>query len=192
MKARIASIFSAVAAMSCCLPPLILLGLTLLGVGTAGLAGFSATVGSLKWYFMLLAIAGLGYSYYMYFREKQKCQGAACKFVGQRMTRTMLTISTITVFGFLVWSAFPTSLGQAKAPITGQLAVFDVSGMTCGGCELAVDGAVTATELADSVKSSFSESVIYVWYSGDTDPAQFEAAMAGVGFKAVLRESEKR
>ena len=188
MKARMASIFSAVAAMSCCIPPLILLGLTLLGVGTAGLAGFSSTMGALKWYFMPLAIAGLGSSYYMYFRENQKCRGADCKMVGQRMTQTMLTISTITVFGFLVWSAFPTILGQAKAPITGQIAVFDVSGMTCGGCELAVDGAVTATELADSVKSSFAESVVHIWYSGDTDPAQFESAIANVGFKAVLRE----
>lgn len=188
MNARMASIFSAAAAASCCLPPLILLGLMLLGVGTAGLAGFSSTMGAIKWYIMPLAIAGLGTSYYLYYREKKKCRGTACKMVGQRMTQAMLTISTITVFGFLVWSVFPTNLGQADAPATGQLAVFEVTGMTCGGCELAVDGAITATELADSVKSSFAESLVYVWYSGETDPAQFVLAIARVGFEAVLKE----
>ncbi|RME21814.1 MAG: hypothetical protein D6800_11685, partial [Candidatus Zixiibacteriota bacterium] len=63
MDAKKVSFLSMLAASSCCVPPLILLGLTVLGIGSAGLAGFSTTLGTLKWYLLPLAIVGVGVSY---------------------------------------------------------------------------------------------------------------------------------
>lgn len=194
MNVKKMSVLSAILASSCCVPPLILLGLTLLGVGTAGFAGLSTTLGAVKWYLLPLAVVGVGSSYYLYFREKRQCAGAACKIVNEKLTKTVLSISTIVVVGFLTWSIYPYALGSSEILIgdnagSPRLAVFQVDGMTCGGCEIAVDGAINATGLADSVKSSFTESKAYVWYAdSDTDIEEFLSAINSIGYKASLLE----
>ena len=195
MDARKISVLSAIAASSCCIAPLILLGLTLLGIGTAGFAGVSTTLGSLKWYFLPLAVIGLGTSYWLYFREKKKCAGSDCKVANKKLTLTMLTVSTVVVCGFLFWSVYPFVLGAEPAPSPGyyssaRLAVFEVEGMTCGSCELAVDGAIAATGIADSVRSSFVDRKAYVWYSRDDfDEDGIREAIASVGYTAVMIEN---
>ena len=196
MDSKKVSILSMIAASSCCLPPLILLGLTLLGIGTAGVAGLSATLGAMKWYILPLAIIGVGLSYWLYFKEKKKCAGTACKIANETFTKTMLTISTIVVFGFLSWSVYPYLLGTASSPSEGgassaHFAVYQVDGMTCGGCEIAIDGAVNATGIVDSVKSSFTESKAYIWYNdANADLSQLEKAIQSVGYKPELIESK--
>lgn len=196
MDARKVSVLSMIAASSCCLPPLILLGLTLIGVGTAGFAGVSSTLGSVKWYILPFAIVGVSLSYWLYFREKRKCSGASCKMANERLTKIMLTISTVVVVGFLGWSVYPYLLGAT--PITSDggsssahFAVYEVDGMTCGGCEIAIDGVIEATGAVDSVKSSFTESKAYIWYSdANTDLAKIESAIQSVGYQPRLIESK--
>lgn len=192
MDAKKVSVLSAIAASSCCVPPLILLGLTLMGIGTTGVAGLSSTLGSLKWYILPLAIVGVGTSFWLYFREKKKCAATACKLANQKLTKAMLSISTVVVIGFLGWSIYPYILGAAPAPSEGDsssahFVVYQVDGMTCGGCELAIDGAIGATDQIDSVRSDFIEGKAYIWYSNaDTDLAEFEAAIKSVGYKPRL------
>ncbi len=109
----------------------------------------------------------------------------------------MLTISTLVVSVFFVWSVYPYVLGTDRNRVmvsasSAQLAVFEIEGMTCGGCEIAVNGAITATGLVDSVKSSFTESKVYLWYNQDQlDLNIIGEALASVGFKTELVE-EKR
>jgi copper chaperone CopZ len=191
MDAKKVSILSAIAASSCCVPPLILLGLTLLGIGTAGVAGLSSTLGAIKWYILPLAVAGVGVSYWLYFREKKACAGSACKVANEWFTKTMLTISTVVVVGFLGWSVYPYILGATPVPSGGgsssaHFAVYQVDGMTCGGCEIAVDEAIKATCLVDSVKSSFMESKAYIWFEGESDLVSITKAIASVGYEAKL------
>lgn len=194
MDAKKVSILSAIAASSCCVLPLILLGLTLLGVGTAGVAGLSSTLGAIKWYILPLAVVGVGLSYWLYFREKKKCSTQACKMASEGFTKSMLTISTIVVFGFLSWSVYPYILGATPVPSGGgssstHFAVYQVDGMTCGGCEIAVDEAIKATGLVDSVKSSFVESKAYIWFEGEPDLVSITKAIASVGYEAKLDTS---
>lgn len=195
MQAKNLSLLSALTSGVCCVPPLILLGLTLIGIGGAGLAGFSSALGTLKWYLLPLAFVGLALSYYLYFREKKNCSSRSCRMRNQKLTRTMLSASTVVVMGFFSWSVYPYVLGAEEISTGGlqssqRLAVFTVEGMTCGGCEIAVDGAVNATGLVDSVKSSFLESKAYIWYSDEnTDPAEFEQAINSVGYNAKLKET---
>lgn len=192
MDAKKVSILSALAASSCCIFPLALLGLSLLGIGTAGAAGFSTVLGSVKWFIMPLAATGVAFSYWLYFREKKKCKTTGCKMAGSSFTKIMLTISTLVVTCFFVWSVYPYVLGTDKNRVmvsasSAQLAVFKVEGMTCGGCEIAVNGAIAATGLVDSVKSSFTESRAYLWYNQDQlDLKVINEALASVGYVAEL------
>lgn len=190
MDARKVSILSIMAASSCCLPPLILLGLTLIGVGTASFAGVSSTLDSLKWYILPLAIIGVGISYWLYFREKRKCSSLACRMANQKLTKSMLTISTLVVAGFVAWSVYPYVFGSKPLPEITEtapphLAVYTVDGMTCGGCEIAVNGAIQATGLADSVKSSFTEGKAYVWLKERAQIESITKAIASVGYVAT-------
>ena len=194
MDAKKISILSALAASSCCVLPLVLLGLSLLGLGTAGAAGFSTALGSAKWFIMSLAAMGVAFSYWLYFREKKKCSTTGCKMAGGRFTKIMLTISTLVISGFFVWSVYPYILGSDLDQLIGesssaQFAVLKVEGMTCGGCEIAVNCAITATGLVDSVKSSFIESRVYLWYNQDhLDLNVIGEALASVGYEAELVE----
>jgi len=197
MDAKKVSVLSALAASSCCVLPLALLGLSLAGIGTAGAAGFSTTLGSVKWFIMPLAAMGLVFSYWLYFREKKKCSTNECKMAGGRFTKIMLTISTLVISGFFVWSVYPYILGAdldqfIEESSSAQFAVLNVEGMTCGGCELAVNGAISATGLVDSVKSSFIESRVYLWYNQDRlDLNIINEALAAVGYEAELVEEKK-
>lgn len=191
MDAKKVSILSAIAASSCCLPPLVLLGLTLIGVGTTGFAGMSSTLGSLKWYFLPLAMIGVVLSYWLYFREKKKCSTASCKMASEKLTKSMLTISTIVVLGLFTWSVYPYVLGSTPLPepsdiASAHFAVYSVEGMTCGGCEIAIDEVVKATGLVDSVKSSFTKNKAYVWFKGDPNSTLIADAIASVGYRVTL------
>ena len=84
---------------------------------------------------------------------------------------------------------------QAGDESSVQFAVLKIEGMTCGGCEIAVDGAIAATGLVDSVKSSFIESKAYLWYNQDRlDLKAIDEALAQIGYEAelVIEEEEKR
>lgn len=198
MSIKKTSVFSAVLASTCCVPPLILLGLSLIGVGTAGVAGLSGTLGSLKWYLLPVALIGLGTSYVLYFREKSRCKATSCKMAGKMFTTATLITSSIFVMGFTGWSVYPYVTGKSHIVTIEQndlthFAVFDVEGMTCGACELAVNGSIKATGQVDSVKSSFTEGKTIVWYSGDDiDLAKVLTAIRSVGYNAKLEENKKR
>ncbi len=198
MSIKKTSVFSALLASTCCVPPLILLGLSLIGVGTAGVAGLSGTLGSLKWYLLPMALVGLGTSYVLYFRERSRCKAAACKMVGKKFTSATLLTSTILVMGFTAWSVYPYLTGNSTVVTNDQsasthFAVFEVEGMTCGACEVAVNSSIKATGLVDSVKSSFTEGKTIVWYSGDNvEPNQILKAIQNVGYNAKLEENQLR
>lgn len=192
------SIVSALLASSCCVLPLLLLGMTLLGIGTVGLAGASTVLGSLKWYLFPMAIVGLGLSYYLYFREKKKCATEACRMVNQRLTKSMLSLSTLVIVGFLLWSVYPYVLGtealSASPPANPEhaVAILAVEGMTCGGCEIAVGEALRALAGVDSVRVSYPEERAVVWYGhAEVTVERFAAALDQVGYSAELIRTEK-
>ncbi len=196
MDARKVSILSMIAATSCCLPPLILLGLMLVGVSIVGVAGLSSTIGRLKWYFVALSIVGVGVSHWLYVREKKKCSAQACSMPGKNLTRAMLTCSTVVVFGFLAWSVYPYLLGTESAPMltegqSSNFVVYSIDGMTCGTCEIAVNDAIRTTGLVDSVKSNFARGEAYVWFNREPQSEAIKKAVNAVGYKVTLATAAK-
>ncbi|MDF1545173.1 MAG: heavy metal-associated domain-containing protein [bacterium] len=112
------------------------------------------------------------------------------------LTKAMLTISTIVVAGFLSWSIYPYVLGATPAPqlteaTSTHFAAYAIDGMTCGGCEIAVNEAIRATGFVDSVRSDFRESRAYVWFKGNPDFELIEDALASVGYSAEQLTMER-
>jgi len=115
---------------------------------------------------------------------------------GKKFTSATLITSTIVIMGFTAWSVYPYVTGNftnltTNQNASAQFAVFEVEGMTCGGCELAVNKSIEATGLVDSVKSSFTEGKIIVWYSGEEmDSVKILTAINNVGYKAKLDKTQ--
>ncbi len=193
MKAGKVSIFSAILASSCCIIPLILLALSLIGIGSLGLSGISTTVGNLKWFLMPVAIVGLGYSYSKFFKEKKECKSCACEMVGKKTNLTFLAISTILVSTFIIFSIYPYLFAKEKSVTANQLisglkqSHLKVEGMTCATCTFTVERTLESVPGVKKVWVGLKEKKAIV----DYDPKLVQKenllkAINNVGYKAQV------
>jgi mercuric ion transport protein len=201
MKPEKLSILSTLAASSCCILPLAFLGLSLIGLGTASMAGVSTFIGSLKWYLIAFAVVGQGVSYVFYFRERRKCKVDSCSATDTRSTRNILFASSAGMLVFLSWMIYsivvpPNPVMAAAVPGgSAAVAIFDVTGMTCAGCEFAIAESVSAQEGVDSARASFVGTSATVWFSDTLQTVDdLATAIASVGYSSelvtVIRRSE--
>ncbi|MCZ6873003.1 MAG: hypothetical protein O7G88_05665 [bacterium] len=90
---------TAVAASSCCLLPL---AVVFLGIGSGA---FMMTTMKFRPILFPIGLVGLGVSYYLYFRERRRCQTFACAMVGKRFNLVTLTLATLIMLG-VIWADF--------------------------------------------------------------------------------------
>jgi len=146
------SVLSALASSACCWLPVLLMGA---GLSAAGIGAFLERMRPL---FLIVAAALLALGFYLnylnylnYFRRERCGPGAACEPnpVLRRMNRVVLWISAVLVLALGFFPAFvgrlpgaePTEAGSAPATTdTWELAI---RGMTCAGCEAAINRALT-------------------------------------------------
>jgi len=188
------SLLSAILASTCCVVPLILLGVSLLGLGAVGFSGVSTFVGSIKWILMPIAIAGLVFSYYKFFKEKKACESSACQMVGKRTNIILLAFSTVIVSAFIVFSIYPyLSAGQKQDSSPGSNLTqvsLNIKGMTCATCAITAQKALESVPGVEKVWVSLKENKGVV----NLDPQQAKEeqliqALGKVGYKAeVIRE----
>lgn len=188
------SFFSAILASTCCTVPLILLGISLLGIGAWGLSGVSTFLGSIKWILMPIAVAGLGFSFYKFFKEKKACEGGACQMIGKKTNIILLTLSTVLVSTFLVFSIYPyLSAGEQDTfSLDDNLTQvsLNIKGMTCATCAITAQKALESVAGVEKVWVSLKENKGVV----NLDPQQVKEeqliqALGKVGYKAeILRE----
>ncbi len=82
-----------------------------------------------------------------------------------------------------------TSLASDAAGAETVTKVFDVEGMTCGGCEVAVRRAVGKLNGVDSVKASHKDGKAEVTYDpGKVTIEQIVKAIEKLGYQAELEE----
>jgi len=105
-------VLAAVLAASCCILPLVLI--------LTGLAGASIMMSMMRfeWVALPLGAAGLLTAWALYFRERRRCQTQACRFVGQRMNRVMLAVSTVVVAIALLLRLLPSWTAAILQSIT--------------------------------------------------------------------------
>lgn len=198
MKSGKASIFSAILASSCCIIPLILLVLSLIGLGSLGLSGVSTTVGNLKWFLMPIAILGLGYSYFKFFKEKKECESCACEMVGKKTNLILLATSTILVATFLIFSVYPYLFAKDKS-LTTNLPTSDlkqthlkIEGMTCVTCTITAKKALESVEGVEKVWVGLKEKKAIVDYEPNlVQEAKLIEAINKVGYKAQIEKTIK-
>lgn len=98
-KQGVIGFVTAVAASSCCLLPLVVV---FLGIGSGA---FMMTTMKFRPILFPIGLIGLGTSYYLYFRERRRCQTLACTMVGKTFNRVMLTLATLIMLG-VIWADF--------------------------------------------------------------------------------------
>ncbi len=92
---------AALLAASCCILPILLIV-----TGVAG-AGLMMTMMRWEWLTLPAGVIGIGGAWFLYLRQRRRCQTAACEFVGRRSTLALLWIATLTVVVALTLRAFP-------------------------------------------------------------------------------------
>ena len=140
MKERSAlagSLLTAFLASACCIGPLLL---GALGIGSLGLA--SALAPLRPWLLGVTALL-LAFGFYQAYRPRAvNCSpGDACSPASRRGQRIVLWVVTVLAAGLATYPSWarPTKPVVSSALGAGQAVTLDVQGMTCSGCEAAVE-----------------------------------------------------
>jgi mercuric ion transport protein len=179
------AIVAAVVSSLCCILPVLA---AIFGLGAFGIASVFET---LRPYFLVLAVAALGFSFYqVYFREEACEPGEACatKTVG-RMNKMMIwfaLLGALAIAAFPYYSAYvlaavdrPSAV-ELTTPNDAQPAVIDgdaqnrktvvigVTGMTCEDCATHLNVALKRVKGVISAEASYPKKNVTVIY----DPRQ--------------------
>lgn len=104
LKAGLVSFGGAFVASLCCLLPLTVV---LLGLGSGA---FMATTMQYRPLFLPLGTLAVATGYYLYFREKRRCDALGCRMAGSRLNLVLLSIATFMLAIELAFVLFPNAL----------------------------------------------------------------------------------
>jgi mercuric ion transport protein len=96
-------LITALLASSCCLLPL---AVVFFGLGSGA---FMMTTMRYRPVLFPLGLLGLGVSYYLYVRERRRCQTEACAMVGNTFNIITLALATLIMVG-VIWADFFASM----------------------------------------------------------------------------------
>jgi len=157
---KVGTVLSAIMASSCCwLPPLLLL------MGVSG-AGLTNTLQTYRPVFVVVTFGFLGSAFYLTYRPRrtaggdEDCCAQPAKGVGRRfnmmtLNKVMLWAVTVMAVVFLFFPQYVGSLFGSSGEVTAEMhhTVINVTGMTCSGCELAVEKAIQTVPGVLAVKA---------------------------------------
>ncbi len=194
-KAAYTGLLAAVAASSCCIPPVIAL-----------IAGVGGSASALSWmepfrpYLIGLAVVAIGYAWYNYYKLKNT-DDCDCEIDEKpRWFQTKGFLIGITLFA-VVSIAFPYYASifypdnKKEVVIVNQSNIqtvnFDVKGMTCASCEQHVTHAVNELEGIVNVAASFEKANAKVEFDNSkTTKADIEKAINSTGYKVINKEQQ--
>ena len=183
-------IVAALAASSCCIPPVI-----------AAIAGIGGIAGSLSWleayrpYLIGIAIIAIGYAWYNYY-QRQKSDVCCEVDAKPKWYQTKGFLVGVSVFA-AVAIAFPyysyiffTSNETKEIVVVNasdiQRVTFDLKGMTCAGCEAHIESDVNKLPGIISVDAIYEGGTTKVEYDrSKVSTKQIEDAINVTGYEVI-------
>ncbi len=189
-NAAFAGLFAAIAASSCCIPPVIAL-----------IAGVGGSASSLSWmepfrpYLIGLAVLAIGYAWYNYLKPK-KADDCGCdidekpKWFQSKGFLISITLFAAISIAFPYYSSifYPDNKKEvvvvSKSDI--QTVNFEVKGMTCASCEQHITHAVNKLEGIVSVEASSEKASTKVEFDNTkTSIEKIKEAINSTGYKVL-------
>ena len=191
--AAASGLFAALAASSCCIPPVI-----------AALAGVGGIAGSLSWlepfrpYLIGVAIIAIGYAWYNYYQGK-KSDDCCAVDVKPKWYQTKGFLVGVTLFAavsiafpYYSYIFFPSNDTKEIVVVNAtdiQTVTFDVKGMTCAGCEAHVNSEVNKLPGIEKVDAKHTEAKAKVKFDqSKVSLTQIENAINSTGYKVIGKE----
>lgn len=195
-KAVFTGVVAAIAASSCCIPPVI-----------AAIAGVGGAAGTLSWmeplrpYLIGLALIAIGYAWYSHLKPK-KGDDCGCETVSDsgviekpKFYQTKSFLVGITLFAILSIT-FPYYSGIFYPDSNQEVIISDnsniqkttisIDGMTCDACQHHVNQAVNNLPGIVSVNSSYEKGNTEVAFDNtQTTIVEIEKAINSTGYKVI-------
>ncbi|PHS04180.1 MAG: heavy metal transporter [Kordia sp.] len=191
-RALVTGVVAALAASSCCIPPLIAL--------VAGVGGASS---SLSWlepfrpYLIGFAIIALAYAWCIHLKPKTAddcgCEITKPNFYQKRGFLVGMSIFAILSITLPYYSVIFYSDNSKVVVVSNEENLvetnIEIKGMTCDACQDHVDHAVNELDGIVSVKTSYSSgNTIIMFDNTKTDLKEIRKAINSTGYKAIEDE----
>ena len=188
-NAAYTGLFAAVAASSCCIPPVIAL-----------IAGVGGSASALSWmepfrpYLIGLAVIAIGYAWYAYLKPKKAddcCEvDAKPKWYQTKGFLIGITLFAAISISFPYYSHIFYPDNKKEVIVVNQSDIqtvnFDVKGMTCASCEEHVKHAVNELEGIVNVAASYEKANTKVEFDDSkTTREDIEKAINSTGYKVI-------
>uniref|UniRef100_UPI004047B35F mercuric transport protein MerTP n=1 Tax=Mariniflexile sp. TaxID=1979402 RepID=UPI004047B35F len=189
-NAAYTGLFAAVAASSCCIPPVIAL---IAGVG--GGASALSWMEPLRPYLIGLAVLAIGYAWYSYLKTKKAAD--CCEVDAKpKWFQTKGFLIGITLFAAVSISFpyyahifYPNNTNKEVVVVSEanvETLNFDIEGMTCNGCAAHVENEVNKLSGIISVTASYeNENATVTFDKSKTTKEDIEKAINGTGYKVI-------
>ena len=194
-NAAYTGLFAAVAASSCCIPPVIAL-----------IAGVGGSASALSWmepfrpYLIGLAIVAIGYAWYNYLKPKKAedcCEvDAKPKWYQTKGFLIGITLFAAISISFPYYAHIFYPNNKKEIVIINQSDIqtvnFNVQGMTCAGCEESIKHAVNEWEGIVNVNASYEKASAEVEFDNTkTTKEQIEKAINSTGYKVINKVKDE-
>ncbi len=188
-NAAYTGLFAAIAASSCCIPPVIAL-----------IAGVGGSASALSWmepfrpYLIGLAAIAIGYAWYAYLKPKKAddcCEvDAKPKWYQTKGFLVGITLFATVSIAFPYYAHIFYPDNKKEVVIVNQSNIqtvnFDVKGMTCASCEEHVKHAVNELEGIVNVAASYEKANAEVEFDNTkTSKEQIEKAINSTGYEVI-------
>jgi copper ion binding protein len=191
-KAAYTGLLAAIAASSCCIPPVIAL-----------IAGVGGSASALSWmepfrpYLISIAAVAIGYAWYDYLKPKKAddcCEiDAKPKWFQTKGFLIGITLFAAISISFPYYSHIFYPVNKKEVVIVNQSNIqtvnFDVKGMTCASCEQHITHAVNELEGIVNVNASYEKANAKVEFDNSkTTKEDIEKAINSTGYKVTYKE----
>lgn len=186
-------IIAALAASSCCIPPVI-----------AAIAGVGGAAGSLSWmeplrpYLIGLAVVAIGYAWYNHLKPKKE-DDCNCEIKNPKWFQTKAFLVGMTLFAIISISFpyysevfYPNNKQEVVVIDNSHFQKIDINieGMTCEACQHHINSAVNELPGIINVVSSYEKrNAIIAFDNSKTNITEIEKTINSAGYKATKIEN---